>query len=76
MKSLRYIYWLFCLACSGAIFAALLFCLGWLVLHEIYKSQGFWGVMAWVAVVVVIVFGTYPYVFWHDRPWKKKDNQP
>ena len=76
MKSLRYIYWFFCLACAGVILAALLFLLGVFLFYEFYVKQGFWGVMGLVATVVVIVFGSYPFAFWHDRPWKKKDREP
>ena len=76
MKSLRYIYWFFCLACSGVILAWLLFLVMWLFAYDLYVRHGFWGVMGLVATVVVIVFGTYPFTFWHDRPWKKEDHQP
>ena len=75
MKSLRYIYWFFCLACSGVVLASLLFLVMWLFAYDLYVKQGFWGVMGFVAVVVVIVFAPYPIVHWHDRPWKKKDHQ-
>lgn len=75
MKSLRYIYWLFCLACTAAMGAWLIFVVS-PALYLFYTETGFWGVMGLVAGLVVIVFGPYPIVFWHDRPWKKKDRQP
>ena len=76
MKSLRYIYWFFCLACAAVLCAGLLFLVMWLFAYDLYVSHGFWGVMGLVAAVVVIVFGTYPFAFWHDRPWKKEDREP
>ena len=74
MKSLRYIYWFFCLACSGVLCAGLIGMVLFTV-YLFYTQVGFWGVMGPVASVAVIVFGTYPFSFWHDRPWKKKDRQ-
>ena len=76
MKSLRYIYGFFCLACSGVILALLLFLALWLFAYDLYVRHGFWNFVGFVSALVVIVFGTYPFAFWHDRPWKKKDREP
>ena len=76
MKSLRYIYWFFCLACAAVIIAVPLFSLAWLFFYDVYEKQGFWGVLVLVAIVVVIVFGSYPIAYWNYRPWKKEDRQP
>ena len=75
MKALRYIYWFFCLACAAALGAALIWMVSFTV-YLFYTDVGFWGVMGPVAIVAVIVFGSYPVAHWKYRPWRKKDREP
>jgi hypothetical protein len=72
MKALRYICWFFCLVCSAALLSLIV----WVIGYDFYARQGFWGVVGFVALVVVIVFGSYPVAHWKYRPWKKEDRQP
>ena len=75
MKSLRYIYWFFCLACAAVLCAGLIWMVSFTV-YLFYTEIGFWSVVGPVAVIVVIVFGTHPIAYWNYRPWKKEDRQP
>ena len=75
MKALRYIYWFFCLTCSATLGASLIGMVSFVV-YQFYTEVGFWSVVGFVALVVVIVFGSYPVAYWKYRPWRKEDREP